>query len=78
MFASDARLKTVENSQLLKNIMVDIERAIENEKFEISLYQFEDFLQWTPLGEAVTKVLRDKGFTVEIDEFTYMTSISWK
>jgi hypothetical protein len=31
-----------------------------------------------PIGEAVVKVLRDKGFEVKVDDYDYTTTISWK
>jgi hypothetical protein len=67
MFAPDARLKTVENSQLFKNIMMDIEEAVEDEKFEITLYDNTDFGEWTPLAQAATKVLRDRCYEVDVN-----------
>ena len=78
MNAPDARRKTVENSQLFKNIMGDIEQAIEDEKFEITLYDNKDFREWTPLAQAVTNVLRDKCFEVDVHQYTHITTISWK
>ena len=78
MFASEARLKAVENSQLFKNIMMDIEHAIENEKFEITWYDNIDFREWTPLAQAVTKLLRYRCYEVDINQYTYITTISWK
>jgi hypothetical protein len=78
MNAQDARRKTVENSQLFKNIMMEIEQAIEDEKFEITLYDTKDFREWTPLAQAVSNVLREKCFKVDVDQYSYITTISWK
>ena len=77
MNAPDARRKTVENSQLFKNIMRDIEQAIEDEKFEITWYDNTDFREWTPLARAVTNVLREKCYEVDVGQYTYITTISW-
>jgi hypothetical protein len=78
MNAQDARRKTVENSQLFKNIMMEIEQAIEDEKFEITLYDNKDFREWTPLAQAVSNVLREKCFKVDVAQYSYITTISWK
>ena len=78
MNASEARQKTVENSSLFTHIMSDIEQAVEDEKFEIVLFGNYHFHDWTPLGEAVTKVLRDREFSVQIDDILRWTIISWR
>jgi hypothetical protein len=79
MNASEARRKTVENSPLFELIVSEMERAIEAGKFEIVLYSNYHFHDWmTPLGEAVTKVLRDMEFSVQIDDISCQTTISWK
>jgi hypothetical protein len=78
MNASEARRKTVENSPLFTDIMSDIEKAIEEGELEVILYGNYHFHDWTPLGEAVTKVLRDREFSVQIDDICRWTTISWK
>ncbi len=78
MNASEARRKTIENSPLFTLVMSDIDRAIREEEFEIYLHNNNHFHDWTPIGEAVVKVLRDKGFEVKVDDYDCTTTISWK
>jgi len=78
MNASEARRKTIESSPLFTLIMSDIDRAIREGKFEIYLYNNDHFHDWTPIGEAVAKVLLGKGFKVKVDDFGCTTTISWK
>ena len=78
MNASEARQKTVENSSLFTHIMSDIEKAIEDGELEVNLYGNYHFHDWTPLGEAVTKVLRDREYSVSINDICRLTTISWK
>jgi hypothetical protein len=78
MNASEARRKTIENSPLFTLIMSDIDRAIREEEFEIYLHKNYHFHDWTPIGEAVVKVLRDKGFKVKVNDYDCTTTISWK
>ncbi len=47
--------------------MMDIEEAVEDEKFEITLYDNTDFGEWTPLAQAATKVLRDRCYEVDVN-----------
>ena len=77
MNAQDARSKTVGNSQLFKNIMEDIGTAVQNDKFEITLKNNEDFREWTPLGTAIVGELIARGFKVWVNGYTYVTTISW-
>jgi hypothetical protein len=77
MNAQDARNKIVGNSQLFKNIMEDIGTAVQNDKFEITLNNNEDFREWTPLGTAIVGELRTRGFKVWVNGYTYVTTISW-
>ena len=58
--------------------MSDIDRAIREEEFEIYLRNNNHFHDWTPTGEAVVKVLRDKAFKVNVDDYDCTTTISWK
>jgi hypothetical protein len=78
MNASEARQKTVENSSLFTDIMSDIEQAIEDGELEVILHGNNHFHNWTPLGEAVTKVLKDREFSVAINDIRRCTTISWK
>jgi hypothetical protein len=78
MNASEARRKTIENSPLFTLIMSDIDRAIREGEFETYLHNNNHFHDWTPIGEAVAKVLRDKGFEVKVDDYDCTTTISWK
>jgi hypothetical protein len=78
MDASEARRKTIENSPLFTLIMSDIDQAIREEEFEIWLHNNYHFHDWTPIGEAVVKVLRDKGFEVKVNDYDCTTTISWK
>ena len=78
MNAPEARRKTIENSPLFTLIMSDIDRAIREEEFEIYLHNNYHFHDWTPMGKAVAKVLRDKGFEVKVDDYDCTTTISWK
>jgi hypothetical protein len=77
MFAQEARSKTVWNSQLFKNIMEDIETAVQNEKFEITLNNNNDFIEGTPLGYAIVGELRRREFEVDVCKYSYVTTISW-
>jgi hypothetical protein len=78
MNASEARRKTIENSPLFTLIMSDIDRAIREGELEIYLRNNYHFHDWTPIGEAVAKVLRDEGFEVKVDGYDCTTTISWK
>jgi len=78
MNASEARRKTIENSPLFTLIMSDIDRAIREGEFEIYLHNNNHFHDWTPIGEAVVRVLRDKGFEVKVYDYNCTTIISWK
>lgn len=77
MFAQDARRQTVWNSQLFKNIMEDIETAVQNQKFEITLNNNNDFVEGTSLGNAIVGELRTRGFEVDVCKYSYITTISW-
>jgi len=57
--------------------MEDIEIAVQNEKFEITMNNIDDFREWTPLGTAIVGVLRTRGFEVDVCKYSYITTISW-
>jgi hypothetical protein len=78
MRAQDAKLKSLENSDLYMVILEGIQKEIDNSKFEYILYDDdENFREWNDLAIAIVDSLRNDGFEVDYDKFTYYLTISW-
>jgi hypothetical protein len=73
MRAQDAKL----NSDLYMVILEGIQKEIDNSKFEYILYDDENFREWNDLAVAIVDSLRNDGFEVDYDKFTYYLTISW-
>jgi hypothetical protein len=77
MRAHEAKLKSLENSNLYGTILDGIQKEIDNSKFEYILYNDENFREWNDLAIAIVDALRNDGFEVNYDKFTYYLTISW-
>jgi hypothetical protein len=77
MRAHEAKLKSFENSDLYRVILEGIQKEIDNSKFEYILYDDENFREWNDLAIAIVDALRNDGFEVDYDKFTYCLTISW-
>jgi hypothetical protein len=77
MKAQEAKLKSLENSNLYGTILDGIQKEIDNSKFEYILYNDENFREWNDLAIAIVDALRNDGFEVDYDKFTYYLTISW-
>ena len=77
MKAQEAKLKSLEKSNLYGTILDGIQKEIDNSKFEYILYNDENFREWNDLAIAIVDALRNDGFEVNYDKFTYYLTISW-
>jgi hypothetical protein len=77
MKAQEAKLKSLEKSNLYGTILDGIQKEIDNSKFEYILYNDENFREWNNLAIAIVEALRNDGFEVNYDKFTYCLTISW-
>jgi hypothetical protein len=77
MKAHEAKLKSLEKSNLYGTILDGIQKEIDNSKFEYILYDDENFREWNALAIAIVDSLRNDGFEVNYDKFTYILTISW-
>ncbi len=77
MKAQEAKLKSLENSDLYRVILDGIQKEIDNSKFEYILYDDKNFREWNDLAIAIVEALRTDGFEVDYDKFTYYLTISW-
>jgi hypothetical protein len=77
MKTQDAKLKSLKNSDLYRVILDGIQKEIDNSKFEYILYDDENFREWNDLAIAIVDSLRNDGFEVDYDKFTYYLTISW-
>jgi|LakMenEpi03Aug12_release.lakeMendotaPanAssembly.Ray.scaffolds.fasta_scaffold953878_2 hypothetical protein len=78
MKAQEAKLKSLENSKLYKEILDGIQKEIDNSKFEYIIYNDENFREWNDLVIAIVDSLRNDEFEVNYDKFTYYLTISWR
>jgi hypothetical protein len=78
MKAQEAKLKSLENSNLYRVILDGIQKEIDNSKFEYILYNDENFREWNDLAIAIVEALRDDEFGVNYNEYTYSLTISWR
>jgi hypothetical protein len=77
MKAQEAKLKSLEKSNLYGTILDGIQKEIDNSKFEYILYNDENFREWNDLAIAIVHALRNDGFEVDYNKFTYYLTISW-
>jgi len=77
MRAQEAKLKSLEKSNLYGTILDGIQKEIDNSKFEYTLYNDENFRECNDLAIAIVDALRNDGFEVNYDKFTYYLTISW-
>ena len=78
MNSKEAKQKTLENSKLYRDILKGIQDKIEKAEFEYNIHDEEDFRDWTDLAIAIISKLREMGYEVEYNKFTYCLTISWR
>jgi hypothetical protein len=78
MKAQEAKLKSLENSNLYRVILDGIQKENDNSKFEYILYNDENFREWNDLAIAIVEALRADEFGVNYNEYTYSLTISWR
>jgi hypothetical protein len=78
MKAQEAKLKSLENSKLYKEILDGIQKEIDNSKFEYIIYNDENFREWNDLAIAIVEALRADEFEVDYNKYTYNLTISWR
>jgi hypothetical protein len=78
MKAQEAKLKSLEKSNLYGTILDGIQKEIDNSKFEYILYNDENFREWNDLAIAIVDSLRNDEFEVDYNKYTYNLTISWR
>lgn len=78
MNSKEAKQKTLENSKLYRDILKGIQDKIEKAEFEYNIYNEEDFRDCTDLAIVIISKLREMGYEVDYNKFTYCLTISWR
>ena len=78
MKAQEAKLKSLQNSDLYRVILDGIQKEIDNSKFEYIHYNDENFHEWNDLAIAIVEALRADEFEVDYNKYTYSLTISWR
>lgn len=72
----EALAQSVGNSELFKILETKLRCAVEDAQFSVEL-RHRDIEDRAPSAYALVSYLRDRGYTVDWDEYTYTITVYW-
>lgn len=76
MYRAEALTKSVENSELFKVLESKLRCAVEDAQFSVEL-RHPDIDNEEPSAYALVSYLRDRGYTVNWDEYIKTITVFW-